>query len=179
MAGAAEWTMSFTTFDGIGYQTVGASSSDLLHWDTSTPGRMYSPRFNQPPLNWSGVPGDFDYGGAVGRARIPSCLYFFFVLSLTVPPIPPPGPPPAHTRVSVRLVKTPPPSPIRAAVSRTHLSHHPHWHALAGVCWSGVGRLQHQRPSRASKGERVLLEHILCTAVAGCMRTATWCDRVG
>jgi len=47
--------MVFTVYDGVGYQTNRATSSDLLRW--SQPEIIFSPRK-------TGVVGDFDYGGA-------------------------------------------------------------------------------------------------------------------
>ena len=61
--GDKQWSMTYTFFDGEGYQTALAHSSDLLKWDQS-PGTVFSPRVERPPLEWTAQPGDFDYGGA-------------------------------------------------------------------------------------------------------------------
>ena len=50
--GDNSWRMTYTFFDGVGYQTAMATSSDLLHWDQS-PGTIYSPRERRPPLSWN------------------------------------------------------------------------------------------------------------------------------
>ena len=50
--GDETWRMTYTFFDGVGYQTAMALSKDLLHWDQS-PGTVYSPRENRPPLSWN------------------------------------------------------------------------------------------------------------------------------
>ncbi len=50
--GDKTWHMTYTYFDGVGYQTAMALSKDLLHWDQS-PGTVYSPREDRPPLSWN------------------------------------------------------------------------------------------------------------------------------
>eukprot|EP01049_Picozoa_sp_SAG25_P000547 SAG25_NODE_19_length_23408_cov_10.997040_31_plen_343_part_01 len=61
--GEQTWRMTYTFFDGVGYQTAMATSRDLVTWDQS-PGVVYSPRDGRRPLSWNATPGDFDYGGA-------------------------------------------------------------------------------------------------------------------
>lgn len=60
--GSNTWSMSFTFYDGVGYQTAIATSTDLLKWDIG--GVIFSPRQDRPPLDWNATPGDFDYGGS-------------------------------------------------------------------------------------------------------------------
>jgi len=55
--------MTYTVFDGVGYQVTRAESSDLLYWKTSA-NFIYSPRNGVPPLDWNATEGEFDYGGA-------------------------------------------------------------------------------------------------------------------
>lgn len=57
-----QFRMTFLVYDGIGYQTHMALSTDLLSWNHT--GVIYSPRANAPPLSWNATPGQFDYGGA-------------------------------------------------------------------------------------------------------------------
>lgn len=57
--GETQWSMTYTFFDGVGYQTALAHSDDLLHWNQS-PGTVYSPRADRPPMEWVAQPGDFD-----------------------------------------------------------------------------------------------------------------------
>jgi hypothetical protein len=56
------YRMSFLVYDGIGYETHLATSTDLVNW--SQQGVIYSPREKSPPLSWNATPGEFDYGGA-------------------------------------------------------------------------------------------------------------------
>lgn len=63
LPGETTWSMTYTFFDGEGYQTALAHSENLLQWDQS-PGTVFSPREDRAPLDWVAEPGDFDYGGA-------------------------------------------------------------------------------------------------------------------
>jgi hypothetical protein len=82
--GDSQWSMTYTFFDGEGYQTALAHSSDLLKWDQS-PGTVFSPRADRAPLEWTALPGDFDYGGAGTCLTLPlhPCLSLSFSVSLS------------------------------------------------------------------------------------------------
>eukprot|EP00047_Mylnosiga_fluctuans_P013435 m.31653 g.31653 ORF g.31653 m.31653 type:complete len:396 (+) comp4898_c0_seq1:33-1220(+) len=65
------WHAVYLQYDGVGYETYMATSSDLVHYNLSSPtlapgqpGVIFSPREGRPP-SWDPkpVPGDFDYGG--------------------------------------------------------------------------------------------------------------------
>lgn len=59
-------------WDGLGYETYSASTTDMVHFDTSAPtlapgqpGVVFSPRAGRPPINDAKpVASDFDFGGA-------------------------------------------------------------------------------------------------------------------
>lgn len=51
--GDGKWYMSFVGFDGVGYQSYVAESTDLLHWSNYRLAMGYGP------------PGEFDHGGRV------------------------------------------------------------------------------------------------------------------
>ena len=63
---------TYLQFDGIGYETYLATSTDMVHFDLHTPtlapgqpGVIFSPRANRPPLDGQPKPqqGEFDWGG--------------------------------------------------------------------------------------------------------------------
>lgn len=59
-----EWLGVYTQFDGVGYESYGAFTTDLVNFNLSSPGIIFSPRAGRPP-NTDGPgrqPGDFDYG---------------------------------------------------------------------------------------------------------------------
>ena len=65
------WRATYLQYDGTGYETYMATSSDMLHFNLSEPtlmpgqpGCIFSPRAGRPP-SWDSKPqpGDFDWGG--------------------------------------------------------------------------------------------------------------------
>lgn len=54
----------YLQFDGVGYETYMASTTDMVHFNLNDPGVIFSPRAGRPPLSWNATPGMFDYGGA-------------------------------------------------------------------------------------------------------------------
>lgn len=68
---AGVWRAVYLQFDGTGYETYMATSTDMLHFNLSEPtlvpgqpGCIFSPRDGRPPT-WDTKPvkGDFDFGG--------------------------------------------------------------------------------------------------------------------
>ena len=62
----------YLQYDGVGYETYMATSTDLLHFDLASPtlapgqpGVIFSPRAGRPPLDGQPkpLPGEFDFGG--------------------------------------------------------------------------------------------------------------------
>ena len=68
------WLGVYTQFDHVGYETYGAFSTDLVNFNLSDPGILFSPRAGRPPnVNGTGrQPGDFDYGVSI-RLKSLSC----------------------------------------------------------------------------------------------------------
>lgn len=63
---------TYLQFDGLGYETYMATSSDMVHFDLANPtlaagqpGAIFSPRAGRPPLDGQPKPaqGEFDWGG--------------------------------------------------------------------------------------------------------------------
>ncbi len=66
------WRGVYLQYDGTGYETYMATSSDMLHFNLSNPtlapgqpGALFSPRAGRPPLDGQPKPvkGEFDFGG--------------------------------------------------------------------------------------------------------------------
>lgn len=53
----------YLQFDGVGYETYMAITTDMVHFDLASPGVIFSPRTGRPPFSWNATPGEFDYGG--------------------------------------------------------------------------------------------------------------------
>ena len=68
--GSGKWRAFYLQFDGVGYETYSASSTDMVHFklDDPTlvpgqPGIVYSPREGRPPMNdVKPAQGEWDYG---------------------------------------------------------------------------------------------------------------------
>ena len=71
-AAAGVFRAFYLQFDGVGYETYSASTTDMVHFNVSDPtlapgqpGVVFSPRAGRPPLaDAKPVAGDFDFGGA-------------------------------------------------------------------------------------------------------------------
>ena len=78
-AAAGVFRAFYLQFDGVGYETYSASTTDMVHFNVSDPtlapgqpGVVFSPRAGRPPLaDAKPVAGDFDFGGAafIGPSR--------------------------------------------------------------------------------------------------------------
>ena len=71
-AAAGVFRAFYLQWDGVGYETYSARTTDMVHFDTSDPtlapgqpGVVFSPRAGRPPLgDAKPAEGDFDFGGA-------------------------------------------------------------------------------------------------------------------